>query len=146
MIAFVIDEKLFGEVFSYVRVTEFQERELLNGRCIFILFGESKVAFMQPEFICTVNYSQISSFQNQMPPNVIPKRNLHQPCGELNPTSVSMKGRYCSKNRKEFIKETGQDEVQFYVIYRHRHPLDGDATAPWQYHNPKWLRSHRKSW
>lgn len=86
------EEMVFGEVFAYLRVIDFQERGLPHGHRIFILSDDCKVALMQPSFISTVTLADITPSQHQALCDVVLKCNLHEPCGDLNPTSFYERG------------------------------------------------------
>lgn len=138
LMAFVIDEKVFGEVKAHVRVIEFQKRGLPHAHCIFFMTPASKVNLLNPTFVDTIISAEILDEQHRLLRQIVLKHNMHNPCGHLNPFAVCMIDNICSKRfPKDFVDETGHDEAQLYVMYRRRSPDSGGETALWIYRTPE---------
>lgn len=61
--------------------------------------------------------------------NIIITNMIHGPCGDINPSSVCMKDKKCSKGYpKKFCKKTFVDPDNSHPEYRRRSPADGGRT------------------
>lgn len=138
LMAFVIDEKMFGELKAHVRGIEFQMCDMSHTYCIFFMTSKSKTNLLDPTFIDTIISAKLRDKQNTLLFQVVLKHIVHNPYGYLNPSAVCMMGKFCSKNfPKEFVDETNHDESQLYVNYRRRSPKPGSETAPRTYQTPR---------
>lgn len=89
-------------------------------------------------FIDTTFSAELPNEQNAILDQIVLKHEMNNPCGHLNPFAICMIENCCSKQfPKDFVDETGHDELQLYVMYRRWSPDAGGETAPKIYRTPK---------
>lgn len=137
LMAFVIDEKVFEHVKTYVRVIGFQTTSLPHTHCNAFMTQDSKVALHQPSYEDSIRYAEIPNEMNPILYQFMLRHNMHNLCGGFNPSAVCMDDKTCTKHfPKQFVKKTAHHKAQLYVTYRRRSPDCGEGTASWTYRLP----------
>ncbi|XP_051158478.1 uncharacterized protein LOC127279882 [Leptopilina boulardi] len=114
LIKTIVDDKLFGEVKSFVYVIEFQKRGLPHIHLLVILTENCKI--LSPESVDQYISAEIPD-ENVNPKlhKIIMQNNIHGPCGDW----CIVDGK-CSKNFPKNFEENTTFETNNYVLYRRR--------------------------
>lgn len=116
IMAFVIDEKIFGDVKAHVRVIEYLKRGLPHAHCIFSMNTVSKVNLLNPAFVDRIISADFPDEPHLLLRQVVLKHNMQNPCVHLDPSTVCMTDRICSKHfPKPFVDDIGHDKAQMCV-------------------------------
>ncbi|XP_051167634.1 uncharacterized protein LOC127285579 [Leptopilina boulardi] len=114
LVEVVVRQKLFGEVKSFVYVTEFQKRGLPHIHMLVILKEKSKI--LTPESVDRFISAEIPDEKtNSTLHKIIMQNNIHGPCGDW----CIVDGKCSKKFPKAFQNETTMGEDS-YVLYRRR--------------------------
>lgn len=116
LMAFVINERVFGEVKIHFSVIEFQKRCLPYSHCIFCMAPQSKTVLLQPSFIDSINSTEISPNTISSLRQDVLKHNMHSVCGVFNPSFVCMDDGIKTKQfSKQFMVETGCSDAKLHI-------------------------------
>lgn len=88
LIAFLTDEKIFGQMRSHFFFIKVQKRCLLLPRCIIFLTTNFKTFSLQPTFVDMMTSAEIPSNESQSLGVVVHKHNMHGHCSRFNRSPV----------------------------------------------------------
>ena len=133
----IIKEGILGKVVAYCWVIEWQKRGLPHMHLLVILANNHRISTNEqvdciisaelpqdPDVVEGSKRDEAKRLQSIVVTNMI-----HGPCGNMNPTSVCMKDKKCTKNYpKSFCKKTFVDPDNSHPEYRRRSPAEGGRT------------------
>ena len=120
----LVKGEIFGKTNAFLYSIEWQKRGLPH--ILLLLWLHSKI---RPNDIDKIISAEIPDpHSDPVLHDIVTNRMVHGPCGILNPHSLCMDKRQCSKKYpRQFIKDTQTNE-NGYPLYRRRSPDDGGLT------------------